>query len=357
MDFHTLKVSHIERLTETSVRVDLFPVRYGEVDWSFKAGQYLTLETEIDSEKVRRSYSLCSSPASHVLSVGIKEVPGGKFSTFANRRLQVGDTLQAMLPMGNFINKDEATAGKNFVFIAAGSGITPVLSMIKSTLESNSTTTATLFYGNKKVKSIMFLEEIEALKNLYIGRLRLFHILSRQPQDSDLFNGRIDGKKLISWNGRCVDCSESDGFFLCGPESMIMDVRDTLRDLSVSSDKVHFELFTSEAGESAREARKILQPDSGPSKAVDIILHGKKMPMKFTSDDDNILDKALGEGADLPFACKGGVCCTCKARLEEGTVEMYVNYGLEKDEMEAGFILTCQSYPTSDHVVVNFDNV
>lgn len=357
MEFHKLKVSHVERLTDDSVRLDFFPVQYGSIDFSFQAGQYLTLETEIEGEKVRRSYSICSSPSSNDLSVGIKEVVGGKFSTFANRKLKKDDILDSMVPMGNFVNPDECGKNKQFVYFAAGSGITPILSMIKTSLECSEDSNISLFYGNKNVRSIMFHEELEALKNKYLGRFRLFHILSRQQQDSELFNGRIDGDKIETWNGLCLDIAQVDGFYLCGPESMIMSVKDSLINKGVPTDKVHFELFTTNAGEEARKIRKEVEKEHVPSKSIKLILDGKNMDLNFEKGDDNVLDKALQQGADLPFACKGGVCCTCKARLTEGTVKMYVNYGLEQDEIDRGFILTCQAYPTSDSITVDFDQV
>lgn len=357
MEFYPLKVTHIEHLTSDSVRVDFFPSDYGSEDYSFKSGQYLVFEHEINGETVRRSYSLCSSPDDDVLSIGIKEVPGGVFSTYAKQALKVDDILMASLPQGNFVNKMEGDADSHFVFFAAGSGITPILSMIKSTLNHSIDSQVTLFYGNKNVRSIMFLEELEALKNLFVERLQVFHLLSRQPQESPTFNGRINRDKLNLWIPNCFDTSKVDQYFLCGPEEMIMDVKEGLLDLGVQKDQVHFELFTTNEGNKARKERKEHQDAAVPAKTMEIVLDGKRMKMDFQKDDDNILDKALLQGADLPFACKGGVCCTCKAKLLEGEVKMYVNYGLEDDEIEKGFILTCQSYPTTDHVVVSFDAV
>ena len=356
MEWYTLTVSHIERLTKDSVRVDLVPAKEYLNTFQYKAGQYLTLETSINGESVRRSYSLCSAPSDDLLSVGIKEVSGGKFSTFANRALKVGDSLQSMLPNGTFLNKDESESNTDFVFFAAGSGITPILSMIKSTLNRSENSTATLFYGNKKVRSVMFLEALEALKNQFIGRFKMFHILSRQVQDSDLFNGRIDKAKLDMWS-HCFDINNTNAYFMCGPEKMVLDLKDGLSKKGVSKDSIHFELFTSDAGNEARKVRKVVEVDQEIKKQVDIIVDGKTLHFEFGSADDNILDKAMETGADLPFACKGGVCCTCKAKLEEGEVKMYVNYGLEQDEIDRGFILTCQSYPVTDKLVVNYDEV
>lgn len=357
MEWYQLKVSHIERLTKDSVRVDLFPVAYGSEDFSYKAGQYITFETNIDGEDVRRSYSLCSAPSENLLSVGIKEVEGGKFSTFANQKLKVGDILNAALPQGTFVNNEESQKGKQFVYFAAGSGITPILSMIKTTLTESPDSFVTLFFGNKSIRSIMFLEALEALKNTYIERFQVFHILSKQPQDSDMFNGRIDCDKLAQWDEFCFSIKDTDAFFLCGPEEMILSLKDELLTRGIDNSKIHFELFTTDSGDKARKARKVIEQNTADQKELEIILEGKRMTYAFNKDDDNILDRALMSGADLPFACKGGVCCTCKAKLEEGEVNMYVNYGLEQDEIDRGFILTCQSYPVTKKVLVNFDKV
>lgn len=357
MEFYQLKVSHIEHLTADSVRVDFHPSQDGSEDYNYKSGQYLVFEHEIYGETIRRSYSLCSSPEENTISIGIKVVPGGIFSTYAKNDLQVDDVVMASLPQGNFVNKMETEADTHFVFFAAGSGITPILSMIKSTLSLSPDSQVTLFYGNKNVRSIMFLEELEALKNLFVERLQVFHLLSRQPQESETFNGRIDRNKLGLWIPTCFDTAKVDQYFLCGPEEMIMDVRDGLFALGIKRDQVHFELFTTSEGKKARNERQEKQNETVPNKTMEIVLDGKTMLMDFRKDDDNILDKALLQGADLPFACKGGVCCTCKAKLVSGEAKMYVNYGLEHDEIERGYILTCQSYPSSDHVVVSFDAV
>jgi len=355
MDWYTFKIAHIERLTADSVRLDLTSTIV-DVDFSFKAGQYITFSHLHEGKEIRRSYSICSAPSDGRLSVGIKEVPDGIFSTFANRVLAKGDEVKVAKPQGSFINPSAGADDKDYVFFAAGSGIPPMLSLIKSILESTTKSTATLFYGNKNARSIMFLEELESIKNNYTNRFSLFHVLSRQAQDSDLFNGRIDAEKIGMWD-KIFDVNSIHHYFLCGPESMIMGVKDELVNKGVSSNAVHFELFTSGAADEAREVRRASAKSDENAKKVTIILDGKEMKFDFTSEDDNVLDKALESGADLPFACKGGVCCTCKAKLEEGETEMYVNYGLEEDEIDRGFILTCQAYPKTDSVVINFDEV
>ncbi len=355
MKWYTFKIAHIERLTVDSVRLDLESTEAG-LKFDFKAGQYLTFSHIHDDKEIRRSYSICSGPNDDRLSVGIKEVPGGRFSTFANQQLQIGDEIKVAEPQGSFVNPSENEDDKDYVFFAAGSGITPMLSLIKAILESSKKSTAILFYGNKNARSIMFLEELESIKNNYTDRFSMYHVLSRQAQDSDLFNGRIDAKKVSQWE-KIIELKAIHHYFLCGPESMIMGVKDELIAKGVPANTVHFELFTSGAADEAREVRKASAKRDENAKKVTIILDGKELKFDFTSEDDNVLDKALETGADLPFACKGGVCCTCKAKLEKGETEMYVNYGLEEDEIDRGFILTCQAYPKSDSVVINFDEV
>lgn len=356
MKWYNFQVAHIERLTEDSVRLDLVS-KENEIIFDFKAGQYITFSHIHDGEEIRRSYSICTSPNENRLSVGIKEVEGGRFSTYANRSLKVGDVLKLAEPEGNFLNPSEEQDDQDYVFFAAGSGITPILSLIKTTLETSKKSTISLFYGNKNVRSVMFLEELESLKNQYTTRFSLYHILSRQAQDSELFNGRIDAEKIGMW-GRLFDIKNTSHYFMCGPEKMILSVKEVLESNGVDSSKIHFELFTSGAAEEARKERKaIVQNEEESKKEITIILDGKEMQIDFSSKDDNVLDRALQEGADLPFACKGGVCATCKGKLVEGEVDMYVNYGLEQDEIEKGFILTCQAYPKSEHIIVNFDEV
>lgn len=359
MDWKKLKVKDIIRLTDDAVQIELSAENGSVKEFSeFKAGQYINVRTFIDGHEVRRSYSICTAPGADNISIGVKEVQGGLFSTFANRMLSIGDTLECTLPQGNFINQLENQEDKTFVFFAAGSGITPVLSLIKTCLVNSKTNSVVLFYGNKNIRSIMFLEELEALKNKFIDRLQIFHVLSRQQQDTELLNGRIDQKKVGEWDDILFEIDEADSFFLCGPEEMISDVSKKLQSEGVDANNIHFELFTSQKADQARKQRKLEETtQKDAAHQVRINVHGKKIEFGFDQDDDNLLDAALSNGADLPFACKGGVCCTCKARLKEGEVKMYVNYGLEQEEIEQGFILTCQSYPITEEVVVDFDDV
>jgi ring-1,2-phenylacetyl-CoA epoxidase subunit PaaE len=354
--FNTLTVKNIKRETPDSVSVSFHIPDSLKDDYQFIQGQYITFKKEFNGEEVRRSYSICSSPLDGELTVGIKEVEGGKFSTYANRQLKVGDPLDVMTPMGNFFTELKSDNQKNYVAFAAGSGITPILSIIKTTLAKEPQSQFKLVYGNKNSGSIMFLEEIEALKNTYLNRFTVFHILSREAVDVPIFNGRINDLKCKDFcDHKLIDPSQSDEFFLCGPESMIMSVKSDLEQRNVPSKNIHFELFTSSAPiKSTSENSKTLESTGEVSK-VSVKIDGLTYQLELPYYGETILDAALKTGADLPFACKGGVCCTCRAKVTQGTVEMDLNFSLEDDEVEKGYILTCQSHPTSAEVFVDFD--
>lgn len=359
MEFYKLQVQSIERQTADSVQIDFKLPSDPDTNWGFEPGQYLVLEHMIDGEAVRRSYSICSyATQTSTISVGIKEVPGGKFSTFANRDLEIGQNLKVAAPQGNF--KLQQRSNKNhYLFFAAGSGITPILSMMEHVLRTRPESQVSLFYGNQTVRSIMFLEAIEDLKNGYMTRLNAHHVLSRQVQDTELFSGRIDAAKVEDWSKYLYKPAEVHSCYLCGPEQMIVGVRNALINLDIDKQSIVFELFTSDKAKQARSERKeaLKGSDHNTQSNVTIHLHGKEIVFPFSKEEDNLLDAALEQGADLPFACKGGVCCTCKARVTEGDVKMYVNYGLEPDEIDAGFVLTCQAFPTSDEVTIDFDAI
>ena len=355
--FHNLRVSEITRETEDCVSVAFDVPDDLSDDYRFIPGQYLTLETEIGGEKIRRSYSLCSSPFDGELRVAIKEVEGGVFSTFANRELKVGTEMRVMTPDGNFIAPIKAEAENNYVGFAAGSGVTPVFSILKSVLEQEPKSNFTLFYGNKTAQSVIFKEQIEALKNKYMNRFEVHHVLSREDQGTDYLKGRIDAQKCGQFAERFFDISEVNGYFLCGPEGMINDVSNQLQDLGVEKDKIHYELFTSPAQTIAGKTKVSAEKTSAKfDSSCTVILDGEETHFALNSGGDAILDAALDAGADVPYACKGAVCCTCRAKVLEGEVEMDMNYALEDDEVEDGYILTCQSHPRSEKVVVSFDD-
>jgi ring-1,2-phenylacetyl-CoA epoxidase subunit PaaE len=354
--FHNLRVQDITRETADCVSVAFEIPEALEAEYKFLPGQYLTLEAEIEGTKVRRSYSLCSSPVDGELRVAIKMVEQGAFSTWANEKLTVGSEMRVMTPEGNFFVKPSATP-KNYVGFAAGSGITPVYSILKSVLELEPGSTFKLFYGNQTSNTVIFRDKIDALKNTYMNRLEVHHVLSREDQGTDLLKGRIDAEKCSSFAERFFEPGNIDGYFLCGPEGMINSVSETLHKLGVAKDKVHFELFTSPA-QSIAGKTKVSVPsdqDKGAQSAITVILDGDETHFPLKKAGFSILDAALDAGADVPYACKGAVCCTCRAKVLEGSVEMDMNYALEDDEVEDGYVLTCQSHPTSEKVVVSFD--
>lgn len=354
--FYSLKICDIRRETATCVSVAFEIPTELQSEFSYNAGQYITIKKQINGEELRRSYSLCSSPLEHDCRVAIKQVHGGRFSTYANKEMRVGDILEVMTPMGNFTTTLDATASRNYMAFAAGSGITPVISLMKSILQTETSSTFTLVFGNQNFYSIIFREEIEALKNKYIGRLQVFHILSRERMESDINYGRIDGPKCEQLFSKLIDYRNIDQFFMCGPEEMIRCVKNFLDAKGVEATKIHFELFTSDSsGKARQEYQETHLADQGKVSMVTIKIDDRSIDFPLQFGGDTILDAALKQGADLPFACKGGVCCTCRAKVMEGTVAMEVNYALEKDEVENGFILSCQAHPTSDRVVIDFD--
>ena len=347
--FHSAKVLEVRRETADCVSVAL-EVPNAET-FSFVAGQYLTLRSTINGQEVRRSYSLCSSPLSGELRVAIKQVEQGVFSTWANTELKAGDTIETMPPMGNFALEIEPSDEQTYVGFAAGSGITPVLSILKTVLERAPKAKFILFYGNRKTNSIIFKTELEDLKDAYMGRLEVHHVLSREDQGNDLLFGRIDEARASQFAVQIPGVKAAAGHFLCGPEAMIKGVQSALEQAGVASKNIHFELFTSAAP--AAEKAPAASASSGDA-AVTVVLDGEET--HFTQGPkDFILDSALDAGADVPYACKGAVCCTCRAKVLEGEVEMAMNYSLTDDEVAEGFVLTCQSMPRSPKVTVSFD--
>ncbi len=352
--FHSLTIKEVKQETADCVSVAFqVPVEL-RADYKFVQGQYLTLRTDIDGEDVRRSYSICSGVDEQDLRVAIKKVEEGKFSTYANESLKVGDTLQVMTPAGKFYSKLDANHEKHYILFAAGSGITPMLSIMKTILAQEQKSTISLFYGNKTTDSVIFKEDIESLKNKNITRMRVHYIMSREMLQSDLFYGRIDREKCDQLLNLLIQRKDQDEYFLCGPYQMVQDIRESLKASEVPDEQVHFELFTTEPV-SGEKAKKTSKPVEDINAKIKVILDGHEYLFNMYKSDEKILDTALKNGADLPFACKGGVCATCKAKLESGKVEMEVNYGLEPDEVEAGYILTCQAVAKTDEVTVNFD--
>ncbi len=358
--FHPLKVREIKKETEDCVSVTFEIPEALQQDFNFKQGQSLSMRATINNEEVRRTYSICSSPLDNEWKVAIKKVEGGLFSSFANKELKKGDVVEVMQPVGKFYVELNPLNRKNYIAFAAGSGITPLLSIITTTLRTEPKSSFTLVYGNKSRHSIIFFEELEGLKNKYLQRFNFINILSRERTDAPVNFGRINNEKLIELS-RIIDYTSFDESFICGPEEMIFCVKDFLESKGMEKKKIHFELFTTpgqkkSGPDSYRVGSREAGVESGPKSKITVKLDGRSFDFDLSlTSDTSILDAALKQGADLPFACKGGVCCTCKARLIEGEVSMDVHWGLEEEEIEQGYILTCQSHPKTEKVVVDFD--
>lgn len=351
--FHSLVIRDIIKETEDTVSISFQIPDDLKGDYAYLSGQYLTLKTDIDGEEIRRSYSLCSAPHEDEWRVAIKKVQDGKFSTYANESLRKGMSLDVMTPAGNFKLSPVPNANKSYALFAAGSGITPIISIAKTILEKEPESDVTLVFGNKGFNSIIFREQIEALKNEHMSQLRVIHVLSRESLGTPLLKGRLDKEKV----GRIYDAFfkgiSIDDVYICGPEQMILETKDALLEKGVEASKVHIELFTTPSTKAPEKKQENLPKVESN---IEIIIDGDHILLHLDSDGQTILDAAHEAGADLPFACKGGVCCTCKAKILEGSASMDVNYALEPDEVEAGYILTCQSHPTSSKLVVSFDH-
>jgi ring-1,2-phenylacetyl-CoA epoxidase subunit PaaE len=353
--FHPLKIKEVKKETADCISVLFEMPDELKEEFAFRQGQSLTVRTFLNGGEVRRTYSICSSPLDNEWRLGIKKQEGGLFSGFANEKLRTGDVLEVMPPVGNFYTELNPLNKKNYLAFAAGSGITPVASIIKTTLITEPHSTFTLVYGNRSRSSIIFFEELEGVKNKFTDRFNLIHILSRERTDAPVNSGRINLDKLTELN-KLIRYTEMDEFFICGPEEMIFSVKEFLEQKGIEPRKIHFELFTTPGQRVQAAAGGKRVPGGGPKSKITVKLDGRSFDFDLSMNSEMvILDAALNQGADLPFACKGGVCCTCKARLLEGKVEMDVHWGLEEEEIEKGYILTCQSHPKTERVVVDFD--
>lgn len=353
--FHKLKIKEVRKETPECVSVSFDMPAALQNQFQYKQGQSLTMRTTINGEEVRRTYSLCSTPLENKWKVAIKKVDGGLFSSFANDQLKPGDTVEIMEPVGKFYTDLDPANKKNYLAFAAGSGITPVISIIKTTLQTEPNSHFTLVYGNRSRSSIIFFEELEGLKNKFIDRFNLINILSRERPETPLNFGRIDIEKLNDLS-KLIDYSSIDETFLCGPEEMIFCIKDYLIQKGVSEKNIHFELFTSSTPKKLNPQTEVSKSDTSAKSNITVKVDGRSFDFALSLNSDvSILDAALKQGVDLPFACKGGMCCTCKAKLLQGEVEMDVHWGLEHEEIEQGYILTCQSHPKTEKIVVDFD--
>ncbi len=351
--FHDLTVTDVKKTIRDAVVVTLQPEN--GADFTFIPGQYLTFRQDFDGTEVRRSYSICAGRGEGLLQVGIKKVEGGAFSSWANEALRAGATLQAMPPMGSFHAPIEPDRAKNYIGFAGGSGITPVLSILKSVLAEEPRSTFTLVYANRGVNTIMFREELEDLKNLHMGRLTIIHVLEQDSQDIDLFTGRVSEEKCAESFEHWIDISAMDMAFVCGPEPMMLGIAAALRAHGLSEAQIKFELFASaQPGRLPQRAQSANAAGSGDETDAQVTLDGATRSFTMTKGQ-SLLDAALTNDLDAPFACKAGVCSTCKCKVLEGDVEMVANHALEDYEVEQGYVLSCQSYPVTDRVVVDYD--
>ncbi|MEX3009081.1 1,2-phenylacetyl-CoA epoxidase subunit PaaE [Hoeflea sp. TYP-13] len=357
--FHSLKIADVRRETDDAVSI-AFDVPEDTRDaFSFIPGQYLTLKADVDGAPVQRTYSICSALDEGELRVAIKRVDGGVFSNYANDNLSAGMTMDVMAPQGRFTAQPSYQAKNHYVAFTAGSGVTPIFSIVKTILTREPDSTFTMFYGNRDRASVIFREQLEDLKDLFLERFTLVHVLSREGQDVDLLHGRLDAERIEKFAGAGLfDPASVANVFLCGPGDMIDKSRETLEKLGVPSDRIRFELFTPAEG-SPPPAPKSKQAQEAAEQgvAVEAVLDGASRPFIMGAEDDNVVDAAHRHGIELPFSCKGGMCCTCRCKIREGEVEMAANYSLEPWELEAGFVLACQSRPLTEKVVLDFDEV
>lgn len=355
--FHELTVDDISRETRDSLRISLGVPKELEDEYQFLPGQHLPFEVTIDGKKIRRTYSICSGQDERPLQIGVRIQEGGAFSEYAANELKVGDTLSAMPPSGRFHIELRPEKPRDYVAFAAGSGITPILSMLKSILEGEPESRIILFYGNRRQSTTMFIEDLYALKNQYPERLQLNFVFSREEQEFEPMAGRLDGAKVLELYKHFGAGLYTTDAFVCGPDSMIREVTDALVELGMKPERVHAERF-------GLPRKKVSATDSHDDKKVTdtlsmaevtVVMDGHKQTFEMPRDGTNLVDAAAEHGLELPYSCKGGVCATCRCHVKSGSVDMGTNYGLEPWEVEDGFVLACQSSPTSDSVTLDYD--
>jgi ring-1,2-phenylacetyl-CoA epoxidase subunit PaaE len=351
--FHTLSISEVRRETADAVSIAFAVPDALHDEYGYTPGQYLTLRATIAGEDVRRSYSICSGLDDGELRIAIKRVEGGAFSTWANEQLQPGGKLDVMTPDGRFGVPIEPGSKRTLVAFAAGSGITPILSIARTVLKRESGRFF-LFYGNRTTAGIMFRDALQDLKDLYLSRIAVFHVLSREQQDLAVLNGHLDVEKVGLVMRSLVTPTDVDQAFVCGPQPMIEGLEKSLSDLGIVRDRIHVERFTPGVG--GRRPSVVVSPTAKQKAIATIISEGARFDIPV-AEGEAIIDAAIRAGRSLPYSCKGGMCCTCRARLLEGRVEMAVNYSLEPWETDAGYVLTCQSHPVTERVVIDYDQV
>ena len=349
--FHTLTIGQVRRETPDAVSLSFnVPPDLAE-EYRFVQGQHLTLRTVLDGEELRRSYSICSGVDDGELRVAIKRVPAGRVSNWANEHLRSGDRIDVMTPEGRFHTPLDPAHRMHYVAFATGSGITPILSLIRTTLRREPLSRFTLIYGNRRQASVMFGEALEDLKNRYMTRFVFYGLFSREEQDVPLFNGRLDRAKVTALVDTLIPADTIDTAFVCGPGAMIDEVEAALREAGVAAERIHLERFGIPGAVPEHHA----EPGDASEATVTLIADGLRRDMAFRAEDPSILDVALAAGMDLPYSCKGGVCCTCRAKVLEGRVRMDENHTLEQADIDDGYVLTCQAHPLTERVVISFD--
>jgi len=361
--FHKLVITDVRKETADCISVAFDLPEALKPLFVYEAGQNITVRTILNNEEIRRSYSICSCPHEKELRIAIKEATGGKFSTWANKEFVKGQILEVLPPTGRFNIHLNDFHRKKYLAIAAGSGITPVLPIISTALRNEPLSSFTLLYGNRNRGSIIFRDQLNSMKNRYMHRFALHHVLSQEEPDATIYSGRIDVGKCEALSHHLVDFTAMDEIFICGPGKMIFGLKEWLISKGVADKKIHYELFTTPVEETiSNDVSKpkdligdVPSPGTSQLSNITIRLDGLSFDFKLSPDGESVLEAALALGADLPFSCKGGVCSTCRAKLLEGKVRMDLNYALEPEEVEAGYILTCQSHPLTEKVVIDFD--
>jgi ring-1,2-phenylacetyl-CoA epoxidase subunit PaaE len=355
IDFHKLRVAEVKRETPDAVSVRFELPEDLRETFSFRAGQHLTFRREIGGEELRRNYSVCVAPSEGVLKIGVKKIAGGAFSGWVNDELRAGDIIDVMAPHGSFCWTFDPDARREYVAFAGGSGITPILSLIKTALAMEPHSRFTLFYGNRNSMGVMFLEEIAGLKDRYIDRLSVFHFLEEEEEEIELFNGRLDRAKTDQILSTLVAPAHVDAFFICGPGPMMDAIEEALMAKGVDKPRILIERFTTGPLSEAQAAAARALEEKAAGLTMSVTLNGRRMQVAFDPEKHSILDNVRAAGLPAPFACKGGVCATCRAKVTAGEVSMKVNYGLSEQELAEGFVLTCQATPLTEGVALTYD--
>jgi ring-1,2-phenylacetyl-CoA epoxidase subunit PaaE len=353
--FHALQISEVRRETPDAVSIRFRIPDSLKETFAFRAGQHLTLRARMNGEDIRRNYSVCAAPYEKEIRIAVKQMPGGRFSTWANENLKSGMEVDVLPPLGRFVLPEPRVHAPCYVALAGGSGITPVLSILKTVLNDAPDSRFTLLYGNRDTQSIMFLEELAGLKNRYIDRLEIYHFLEFEAEEIELFNGRLDREKCDEVFSTLVDVAHADAFFICGPGPMMDSAEESLKARGVDAGKIFIERFTTGLISAEQLARDEVLQSKAAGTQITVTLDGRRARVAFDAEKGNILESIQAAGLPAPYACKGGVCSTCRAKLLSGTVAMKKNFGLTDAEVAAGYILTCQAVPTSEAVTLSYD--